>query len=129
MLNIQSPQVNSGNGCTRIITKDKSISERDSYDKQRQLTKKNEIQSEAFERSVSVIRPALTVAEVRLAAGEPAGEEEEMVGVNIEDAMGEEAVKAEEPEEPALGLVKCAIGVSVVVLADVVVKPMLRTVG
>jgi len=72
--------------------------------------------------------PLLTVAEVGLAAGEPAGEEEEVVGVNIEDAMGEEAaLKAEEPEEPALGFVKCAIGVSVVVLADVVVKPILRT--
>ena len=74
--------------------------------------------------------PLLTVAEVGLAAGVPAGEDEEMVGVNIEDAMGEEAaLKVEEPEEPALGLVKCAMGVSVVVLADVVVKPIVCAVA
>ena len=74
--------------------------------------------------------PLLTVAEVGLAAGEPAGEAEDVVAVNIEDAMGEEAaLKTEEPEEPALGFVKCAMGVSVVVLADVVVKPMVPTVG
>jgi hypothetical protein len=74
--------------------------------------------------------PLLTVAEVGLAAGEPAGEEEEVVGVNIGDPMGEEAgLKAEEPDEPALGFVGCAIGVSVVVLADVVVKPIVCAVG